>query len=256
MSKNSSTKVGRPAKMSLDDKKSILHRFLISVGPNSYSTSRLHGIFSKLANFARLNGCSDVESYDFANDKDFRAYLIEYLSAENDRNTSHSDSLSYTPLDIRSVVKLGPNQLGEILQQRESDLRDLYDSAIRAVEHYKALEDQIRTLRDEVQRLKQERDDLESKVCQSKDVISELKCDVRSAKEGAIYWQARAKEEIGKEAQAASKSPVPIISASMRFSSLIEQDRKMRKASTNSPEVIDFMDKLEERLKEKNDGKQ
>lgn len=259
MSKNSNERApqGRPVKMSLDDKKTILHKFFIHVNPKAYSETRLHGIFTKLADFAQQDGFETAEGYDFANDEKFRAYLSDYLSAERYRShPQQSVGFAFEPLDIRRALGLNERELQEVLQQRESYFSKLYDSSIKACDHYMTLENENRTLRDDNQHLTQEITSYVSKIEALEQVILELKRTVQAAKEDAIYWQARAKDVISAEAQAASKSPASLLDGYTRFGSLVSKDLEMRKASVDSPTVISFMDKLEEKLKERTNDEQ
>lgn len=254
---NTKAKLGRPAKMSLNEKKMILHRFMNFPGSESYSASHLHGIYSKLANFARQSGYATAESYDFANDQAFKDYLNEYLLAAQERSRSQRNTeFGFETLDIGSVLRLSERELRDVLQQREDYFKNLYSSAINAYENYNTLENENRALKEESQHLIQEIAGYTAKIDSLEHDILMLKQDVRSAKEAAAYYQARAKDVISIEAQHASKNPTSLLGEETRISSLVSKDLEMRKASKDSPTVISFMDKLEEKLKESTNDEQ
>lgn len=98
--------VGRPPKLTLDEKKDIVNRYLIQQG-NDPSVLRAYGVNARLANFAKSldSRYLCVRGYDFSEDE-IQHYMLRLGRELSVEDQAKLVGCAYTPLDFGVVVNV------------------------------------------------------------------------------------------------------------------------------------------------------
>lgn len=126
---------GRPAKYSFEQKKEIIDRYFCT--EISCDTSKMgeHGIFEKLATYARcLPDDKDphslkypnIKATDFSKSPEVREYIN--LLAGGDQNLLYPDApiLAFAPLDVDALLLSSPDNIAQSLRNYNEQMRKMY----------------------------------------------------------------------------------------------------------------------------------
>lgn len=136
--------VGRPPKLTLDEKKDIVNRYLIQQG-NDPSVLRAYGVNARLANFAKSldSRYLCVRGYDFSEDE-IQHYMLRLGRELSVEDQAKLVGCAYTPLDfgvVSSFVKGKKlRELLDLLKEREGELLTIYKQAANSMALYGVLE--------------------------------------------------------------------------------------------------------------------
>ena len=108
-------KTGRPSKITKDEKLAILDRYYITNAAETPAIISNHGIYRKLANFAKSIGYS-LEPYDFSRDEDVREHIAKLATPAMEQKESQG-ILTYVPLDITALMNRSQWAIEEVLQE-------------------------------------------------------------------------------------------------------------------------------------------
>ena len=235
--------MGRPKKVATEVKLQIIDHFLISVGAEDEHVMQQHGIYSKLANFAKEKGY-ELESHDFSRDLKVRNYL-QSISGTVENSNSVGIPI-YEPLDIPYVINKPRTELGIILRDREEYFQGLYRRAVAALERYEIAAASNRLLKEQTMQMEQQRDALE-KQCRCAEKI------YREEKKENEYLRRYIKKELSpKQADdffkrlASQEMAIQIASqsATMPMEELTREDRKLRREAENVANIGNIIDFL------------
>lgn len=150
-------KMGRPKKVSTELKLQIIDHFLITECAEDGRVVQQHGIYSKLAIFAKGKGYN-LEPHDFSRDTKVKAYLQRLANTEVSENLEGFPV--YEPLDIAYVVNKPRSELSEILKGREVYFQDLYRRAVAAIDRFDSVAASNRILLEQTEKWKQQAGEL------------------------------------------------------------------------------------------------
>ena len=161
-------KTGRPPKISIEEKKQIITNYFLFEAQGSAERMSAHNIYALLSAYANKKGYS-VKPYDFSRDKDVKVII---QSMEIPRNKESSIIPAYIPLDIRSLMFKTPSEMEKILNERENYSKNVYARAALALEEFKSLNSQIKSLKDTLEKFTQEVQNLscENEIMKEKNV--------------------------------------------------------------------------------------
>ena len=151
--------MGRPKKVTSQEKIAIVHRYYIEHTGETAESMQAHGIYKKLSTFAKSNGHL-LEPHDFSRDEAVRNY-IRHLNSATDHEDTGNVIPAYDPLDIAALMARSSKEIAAILFKREQYFEQLHKKAARSIEQYALLDQRCEHLQSEVRTLKSRNDALE-----------------------------------------------------------------------------------------------
>ena len=236
--KSSNTKVGRPSKLSYEDKINVITRYAVKTGGEFLNALTSYGVFSRLAAYAVELGYENVHSYDFSNDKNIRAYLDDYIGAERKREEMNKGigDLAYVPLDIGTLVVMRDKaELRNRLELREQYVKNLYFSAATAIENFRPLEMRNTELVRENIDLSKQVENLTKELEMLSRELRAAKHREKEAKMANAGLKRKIKDQEQIDALQAAKDSSSALTAYTSFASLAEPNEK---SSINKPNHI------------------
>lgn len=185
-------KKGRPPKVSLEIKKSVVDMFYIEIAGLETSMLRKKGIFTRLAEYARQTGIELVDT-DFSKDKAIRSY-IEEKNLEREQNAATEGA--FVPLDVNAIVNKNRMQLQQYLLDRDRYYEDLYirvKYALNTCKKNKTIIDELHnSLAEETSKktlLSEELENIKRQLREKTQECSELKKYIREIVEPCLLEQ-------------------------------------------------------------------
>lgn len=151
--------MGRPKKVTSQEKLAIVHRYYIECTEETAESMQAHGIYKKLSEYAKSTGYS-LEPHDFSRDEAVRNY-IRHLNSIVDQEDTGNVIPTYDPLDIPALMTRSSKEIAAILFKREQYFEQLHKRAARSIEQYALLDQRCAHLQSEVRTLKSRNDALE-----------------------------------------------------------------------------------------------
>lgn len=233
--------IGRPKKATTELKLQLVDHYLVSVGAEDERLLQQHGIYAKLASFAKEKGYM-LEAHDFSRDSKVRNHLQSIAGvAEMDS----SDGIPvYEPLDIPYLINKPRTEIESTLKNREAYFQGLYRRAATALKRYEIIAKSNRLLKEQLGQLQQQYDDLKEQ-CQSVEKLA------REEKKENEYLRRHIKKELTPErAEAFFKSlsnqetaiQVAVQTATLPMEKLTEDDRKLRREAENIASIGNIID--------------
>lgn len=235
-----SKKMGRPPKISTEEKIAIINRYYISRTGEHPDAIGAHGIYQKLATFAKELGYH-LEAYDFSRDETTRTYIAKF-STPTVESISSPTLPTYIPLDIITVLNKSQQNIEATLTDRETYYRTLHMQAAQALESNRLFAEKIHHLQNELecsrkkcQMLETQNNDLTHKLRVTETDVSYLKRIIRKDVEperAHLFLQSLTSRDA--VIQAAQKSVMSSID------SLTQEDRRMRKEAEKETDISDL----------------
>lgn len=125
-------KMGRPKKITAEEKLAIINQYYISRTGENAEAIGTHGIYQKLALFAKELGYQ-LEAYDFSRDETARAYIAKVANPTTE-TVSRSILPTYVPLDIIALLNKSQKNIEKTLADRETYFQTLHMQAAQAIE--------------------------------------------------------------------------------------------------------------------------
>ena len=166
---------GRPKKLSIEEKTNFLNLFFVHYGSaEALAALSGHGKFTSLAQFAVDMGYMTVRDYDFANDREFRAKLEEFLTIERQRFEREIviPELPYEGLDIARLLSASPSDMEKQLAEHEQYCKSLYSFAAVLREERDHLSAMVKAKESELAKL---RSDTSTQTAEIQQLQKELK---------------------------------------------------------------------------------
>ena len=221
-------KMGWPQKVSPEEKMAIVSQYYISCAGETATVIGTHGIYRKLADFAKSRGY-ELEAYDFSRDDAVRARIAK-LTAPTAENSVNAVIPTYVPLDITALMNKSQGRIEETLQERERYFQSLHIAAAQAIESNLHLSQKVHSLQSQLQSSKEDNKNHEEE-------ITELKQQLRSAEKDVAYLKRVIRKDVEPErAQQflqgltlqADIIDVVEKTVTSNISTLCEEDRQMR----------------------------
>lgn len=230
-------KMGRPKKITAEEKVALINRYYISHTGENAKAIGSHGIYQKLATFAKELGYQ-LEAYDFSRDESARAYIAK-LSNPTVENVSSSTLPTYIPLDIIALLNKSQQNIEATLKDRETYFQMLHMQAAQALESNRLFAQKIRHLQSELEStrekchmLETKNDDLTHKLRVAETDVGYLKRVIRKDVEperAHLFLQSLTSRDA--VIQATQKSVMSSID------SLTQEDRQMRRDAEKEADI-------------------
>lgn len=239
-------KTGRPKKVPTEVKMQIVDLYLVSEGVEDERVMQQHGIYSKLADFAKEKGYV-LEPHDFSRDADIKRYLQSLISGGI--KETHESFPAYEPLDVAYVVSKPRNELGILLNAREEYFQGLYRRAVAVIERFDGLAARNRLLEKEVEQTREQLDEINAQYLQAKTALRD------KTKENEYLRRFIKKELTPERADRFFKSlisqedalDIAEKSASTPIKELTHEDRKLHREAENAVSINSVIQLFTER---------
>lgn len=124
-------KVGRPRKATFEEKRAIVDAFFISEGGEDASVFQEYGIYKRLSEY-QLSKTLNLQPHDFSRD----LKILEYIKTFKPVEPTDTALPAYTPLDINRFLGTSAKDQVELLRQRESYYKGVYQRGNKAISTY------------------------------------------------------------------------------------------------------------------------
>ena len=142
-------KTGRPPKVGLDIKKSIVDLYFVEEA-GSDPAAKKHGLFTKLAAYASQRGFA-LRDTDFSKCDEIREYIdSKFKTAEDD---CISDA-AFVPINMDMVMTADRQKLAEYLRGRDQYFEEAVRKTARAMKTFRSLNSRVSQLKKENSALK------------------------------------------------------------------------------------------------------
>lgn len=183
-------KTGRPSKITKEEKLAILDRYYITNAAETPAVIGNHGIYRKLADFAKSMGYS-LEPYDFSRDEDVRAHIAKLAVPTMEQNESQGIP-TYVPLDITALMNRRQEAIEEVLLERERYFKALHMGASRAIENNAMLSKRVQYLLAKITAIKREK-------CEMEKATKALAEKLRNAEKDVAYLKRVIRKDVEPE---------------------------------------------------------
>ena len=180
---------GRPPKVSIDVKKSIVDLYLVEVAGLDRSALRKKVLFTRLAEYAEQKGLCLVDT-DFSKNEELRSYIEEKLVEQEETLSSEG---AFVPLDIACLLNASRKDLQIILADRDRYYEDIFVRARRALSTFTNKEKTIKEMRrklaeeqEENERIRKELTDRKTELKEKARECSELKKYIKTVVEPCL----------------------------------------------------------------------
>lgn len=224
----------------------VASRIKTVIGAEDERLLQQHGIYAKLASFAKEKGYM-LEAHDFSRDPKVRNHL-QSIAGVVEMDSSNGIPV-YEPLDISYLINKPRTEIGCTLKNREEYFLGLYRRAVAALKRYEIIAKSNRLLKEQLGQLQQQYDDLK-KQCQSVEKLA------RGEKKENEYLRRYIKKELTPErAEVFFKSldnqetaiQIAAQTATMPMEKLTEEDRKLRREAENVASIGNIIDFFSEK---------
>lgn len=233
-------KMGRPKKITEEEKIAIINRYYISRAGENAQVISSHGIYQKLAAFSKELGYR-LEAYDFSRDEITRAYITKFANPTVE--TPSSPTLpTYVPLDIISLLNKSQQNIEATLTDRETYFQKLHMQAAQALESNRLFAQKIRHLQSELESSREEYHLLETK-------NNELTHKLRIAETDVAYLKRVIRKDVEPERAhlflQSLTSRDAVIQATQKsvmssIDSLTQEDRQIRKDAEKEADIANL----------------
>lgn len=233
-------KMGRPKKVTTEEKIAIINRYYISRSGENAAAFGTHGVYQKLASFAKELGYQ-LEAYDFSRDETTRAYIAKFANPTTAAVSSPALP-TYVPLDIIALFNKSQQNIEATLTDRETYFQTLHMQAAQALESNRLFSEKIRNLQKELessrencQMLESKNNDLTHKLRVAETDVAYLKRIIRKDVEperAQVFLQSLTSRDA--VIHAVQKSVMSSID------SLTQEDRRMRKEAEKETDIADL----------------
>ena len=186
MTRPTAVKNGRPLKISLDDKKTIVDWYEAVECNGDPSLLKAHGVYTRIAIFARnckmlrsIPNIKDVKDTDFSKDAQIRAYMDQLIEDGAKKEESAITESAYVPLDVEAIVRQSPRAQRNMLTQYNEYNQRVYLQASKAVEEHNRLCQRVESLQSTVNNLMAENQSVSSELNAAEKEKAALKHRIR-----------------------------------------------------------------------------
>lgn len=250
-------KTGRPSKITKDEKLAILDRYYITNAAETPAIIGNHGIYRKLADFAKSIGYS-LEPYDFSRDEDVRAHIAKLTTPAMEQKESQG-ILTYVPLDITALMNRSQRAIEEVLQERERYFKALHMGASRTIENNTMLTKRVQYLQAKITAMEKEK-------CEQEEINNILTERLRNTEKNVAYLKRVIRKDVEPERAyqffqglTTQEAVIQTVQKSVMTSldTLCSEDRKTHAEAEKDVDKLDLRNLLSliQTKEEKEDGK-
>lgn len=232
--------LGRPHKVSTNEKIAIVERYYIENSTGGEKLLGSHGVYRRLSEYAKSLG-SPLEWYDFSRDSEVRKHIKSIVEMCAQGTTNYSTVLTYEPLDVIALMMSGREHILQTIKDRENYYLELHKKAARAIEQYSLVAKQATQYKEELERLREQKADIETQL----DLAIE---ELRSAKKDIAYLKRIVRKEVepkcAQQFLSGLTSREQAVNAAETFviksiNSLVAEDKQLQ---AEAQEEVDMMD--------------
>ncbi len=180
---------GRPPKVNIDVKKSIVDLYFVEVAGLDRSALYKRGLYTRLAEYAGQKGLRLVDT-DFSKCEELRSYIEQKLVEQEKALSSEG---AFVPLDIAGLLNASRKDLQIILADRDRYYEDIFVRARSALSTFQKKEKMIEELRrkmaeeqEEDERIRKELTDRKTELKEKTRECSELKKYIKTVVEPCL----------------------------------------------------------------------